>query len=62
LGSNLYRLGVTDKVIQKILRHSNVAITTSYYIKSTNSDVVEAMEKFGQNLALKTVGSEPTGQ
>ena len=35
LGSNLYRLGVHEKVIQKILRHSNVATTTTYYIKTT---------------------------
>jgi integrase len=50
LGSNLYRLGVHDKVIQKILRHSNVSTTTGYYIKSTSSDVVEAMEKLEENL------------
>jgi hypothetical protein len=36
LGSNLYRLGVPDKVIQAILRHSNVNVTLGYYIKSHN--------------------------
>jgi len=50
LGSNLYRLGVHELVIQKILRHSNVSTTTSYYIKSTASDVTEAMQKFAENL------------
>lgn len=54
LGSNLYRLGVHDKVIQKILRHSNVATTTTYYIKSTASDVTEAMQQFEQNIAEKS--------
>lgn len=53
LGSNLYRLGVHDKVIQKILRHSNVATTTTYYIKSTASDVADAMQQFEQNVAEK---------
>lgn len=50
LGSNLYRLGIHELVIQKILRHSNVSTTTSYYIKSTASDVTEAMAQFEQNL------------
>jgi integrase len=54
LGSNLYRLGVHDKVIQKIPRHSNVSTTTGFYIKSTNSEVVEAMEKLEENLDQKT--------
>jgi integrase len=56
LGSNLYRLGVHDKVIQKILRHSNVATTTTYYIKSTASDVTEAMQQFERNIADKLEG------
>ena len=30
LGTNLYRLGVSDKVIQAILRHSNVNVTLGY--------------------------------
>lgn len=55
LGSNLYRLGVHELVIQKILRHSNVATTTSYYIKSTPADVAAAMAEFERNLP-KTEG------
>ncbi|MFZ3188615.1 MAG: tyrosine-type recombinase/integrase, partial [Candidatus Sulfotelmatobacter sp.] len=54
LGSNLYRLGVHEKVIQKILRHSNVSTTTSYYIKSTAPDVTAAMQQFEQNIAEKS--------
>ena len=56
LGSNLYRLGVADKVIQQILRYSNVAVTLGYYIKSNKSDVTEAMEKFEQNIPEQSEG------
>jgi hypothetical protein len=30
LGSNLYALGVPEKVIQQILRHANVSTTATY--------------------------------
>jgi site-specific recombinase XerD len=30
LGSNLYRLGVPEKVIQQILGHANVSTTATY--------------------------------
>jgi len=43
LGSNMYRLGVPEKVIQRILRHANVTTTTTYYIKTAADDVREAM-------------------
>jgi integrase len=43
LGSNLYHLGVASKVIQAILRHSNVSVTESYYIKPMGDDVLSAM-------------------
>jgi integrase len=46
LGSNLYRFGVPDMVIQRILRHANVGTTTGYYIKTGADDVREAMTKF----------------
>jgi integrase len=50
LASTLYRLGVHELVIQKILRHSNVSTTTTYYIKSTSADVTEATARFEQKL------------
>jgi integrase len=50
LGSNLYRLGIHELVIQRILRHSNVSTTTTYYIKSTQTDVTDAMSRFEKNL------------
>jgi len=43
LGSNLYRLGVPDMVIQRILRHANVSTTATYYIKTAADDVRTAM-------------------
>lgn len=45
LGSNLYRLGVPDIVIQRILRHANVSTTATYYIKTAADDVRSAMTK-----------------
>ena len=55
LGSNLYRLGVPDKVIQAILRHSNVNVTLAYYVKSASSDVLAAMGRFEQELTVQGV-------
>jgi integrase len=52
LGSNLYRLGVSDMVIQRILRHSNVSTTTTYYIKTVSEDVREAMSKLEREIPL----------
>src|SRR4029077_2545465 len=52
LGSNLYRLGVPDMVIQRILRHANVSTTASYYIKTAADDVCSAMGKLEQNVSL----------
>jgi len=50
LGSNLYRLGVPELVIQRILRHANVATTTAYYIKTSAADVQKAMTTFEENM------------
>jgi integrase len=51
LGSNLYRLGVPDMVIQRILRHANVSTTATYYIKTAADDVRSAMAKLEQNVS-----------
>ena len=45
LGSNLYRLGVPDMVIQRILRHANVSTMATYYIKTAADNVRNAMAK-----------------
>jgi integrase len=46
----LYRLGVPDMVIQRILRHANVSTTTAYYIKTIDNDVRNAMSKLESNI------------
>lgn len=56
LGTNLYRLGVPDKVIQAILRHSNVNVTLGYYIKPQTPDVVAAMGRFEAEIAAHDFG------
>jgi integrase len=44
LAANLYRLGVSDKVIQAILRHSNLATTMNVYAKTVSEDSVNGMK------------------
>lgn len=51
LGSNLYRLGVPDMVIQRILRHANVSTTATYYIKTAADDVRNAMAMLENRIA-----------
>lgn len=50
LATNLNRLGVPDKIIQRILRHSDVAVTQAAYIKPEDKDSRAAMEKFENSL------------
>jgi integrase len=54
VSTNLYSLGVQDKVIQRILRHSNVAVTLEHYVKTIDADVISAMAKLEQTVAEKT--------
>lgn len=50
LATNLHRLGVADKTIQRILRHANVAVTQACYIKTADSEVTAAMQQFERSL------------
>jgi len=60
LGSNLYRLGVPEKIIQAILRHANVAVTNTYYIKTAAADTHAAMQKLQKAVTEKPVrGGQP---
>jgi integrase len=62
LGSNLYRLGVPDMVIQRILRHANVSTTATYYIKTAADDVRNAMTKLENHIAEgRQTQSDTTG-
>ena len=50
MGSNLYALGVSEKVIQAILRHANVSTTNTYYIKTRDAQTDKAMTKLERTL------------
>ncbi|HKR84495.1 MAG TPA: tyrosine-type recombinase/integrase [Terriglobales bacterium] len=52
LGSNLYRLGVPEMVIQGILRHANVSTTATYYIKTAAEAVKSAMTKLESSIPV----------
>ncbi|MFB3917078.1 MAG: tyrosine-type recombinase/integrase [Terriglobales bacterium] len=43
LATNLYELGVQDKIIQAILRHEQLATTTNIYIKARQEKTVAAL-------------------
>jgi len=45
LATNLHALGVDDLTIQRILRHSDVSVTQRCYIKTQDSQKIEAMQK-----------------
>jgi integrase len=45
LATNLHRLGVDDKTIQSILRHSSVHTTREIYIKGVEGDAAAAMAR-----------------
>ena len=51
----MQRLGVPDKVIQAILRYSNVNVTLGYYIKPQSTDVIATMEKFEAEMAAQSL-------
>lgn len=48
LATNLHALGVDDKTIQAILRHSNVGLTMNVYVKSVSESQVSAMDALSQ--------------
>lgn len=50
LATNLHQLGVSDKTIQRILRHSDAAVTQKCYIKTVDSEVAAAMQQFERSL------------
>lgn len=56
LATNLYALGVAEKTIQAILRHSNVNTTSTYYIKTAPADAVAAMGRF--EASIPQVGND----
>ncbi len=61
LGTNLHRLGVDDKTIQAILRHSNVGLTMNVYVKSVAESQISAMDVLGAELEKETCNDLATG-
>jgi len=57
LASNLHRLGVDDKTIQTIFRHSSVQTTREIYIKGVSSDATAAMGRL--EVALQNQPTKP---
>lgn len=60
LASNLNRLGVDDSVIQAILRHSDIAVTQSCYIKTVSLEAMAAMRQFSAILEKGTKRPGPS--
>jgi integrase len=52
LASNLFELGVSDKIVQRILRHSRVSITRDRYIKARDPQVDAAMKVLEDRTAI----------
>jgi integrase len=50
LATNLYRVGVSARTIQAILRHSNVSTTLAFYVKTSGADAVAAMERLEREM------------
>jgi integrase len=50
LATHLHALGVDDKTIQAILRHSNIGLTQNVYIKSVTESQVNAMDVLSEKL------------
>jgi integrase len=53
LGTNLYSLGVDDKTVQAILRHSNVSTTMTYYVKPVPEETVRAMQRLQEAVSTR---------
>jgi integrase len=50
LATNLHALGVDDKTIQAILRHSTIGLTQNVYIKSVNESQTNAMDLLSEKM------------
>jgi integrase len=48
LASNLYTLGIKPKVIQAILRHSDIGTTLSYYVETPEAESRDALDQLAR--------------
>jgi integrase len=54
IATNLHALGVDDKTIQTILRHSAIGLTQNIYIKTVSESQVSAMDSLTKNFPKLT--------
>ena len=47
--------GVQDRIIQRIQRHSSIAVTMRSYVKAVDADAVFAMTKLGEQFSVPQV-------
>jgi integrase len=52
LASNLYSCGVSPKIIQAILRHSDIGTTLAYYVGVPDDEARQALQKIEEWLAV----------
>ena len=52
IATNLHTLGVDDKTIQSILRHSTIGLTQNIYIKSVNESQVSALDSLSEKFEI----------
>jgi hypothetical protein len=45
LASNLYSCGVSPKVIQAIMRHSDIGTTLQFYLRTPDDEARQALQK-----------------
>jgi len=48
LATNLYALGIMEKLIKDICRHADIKVTGKHYIKSSTAQAQPAMKKLVQ--------------
>jgi hypothetical protein len=53
-GLNLYSLGVKPKVIQAILRHSDISVTLNFYVETPEQESREALDKLTSLMGQST--------
>jgi integrase len=58
LATNLHALGVEDKTIQAILRHSTLALTMNVYVKTAGESQTNALDTLSDEMA----NAWPTGR
>ena len=54
LATNLHAIGVDDKTIQAILRHSSVGLTMNVYVKTVNQSQIDAMDALDTRFSVET--------